>query len=52
MILAEYRPKFVLWTSFLAQAPLQLFFAVWAGGLSGPSATARARLPRSYDYGG
>ena len=28
---AEYRPVFVLWTSFLAQIPLQLFFAVWAG---------------------
>jgi hypothetical protein len=35
MVLAEYRPTFVLWTSFLAQLPLQLFFAFWAGGFLG-----------------
>jgi membrane protein YdbS with pleckstrin-like domain len=29
--MVEYRPKFILWTSFLAQVPLQLFFALWAG---------------------
>jgi hypothetical protein len=34
-MLAEYRPTFVLWTSFLAQLPLQLFFAIWAGGFFG-----------------
>jgi membrane protein YdbS with pleckstrin-like domain len=32
---AEYRPHFVLWTSFVAQIPLQLFFAVWSGGFVG-----------------
>lgn len=49
-MLAEYRPTFVLWTSFLAQLPLQLFFAVWAGGFFGgllsmlfPSGIAIAR---------
>lgn len=30
-----YRPRFVLWTSFLAQLPLQLFFSFWAGGFVG-----------------
>jgi membrane protein YdbS with pleckstrin-like domain len=35
MALAEYRPRFVLWTSFLAQLPLQVFFAFWAGGFFG-----------------
>jgi membrane protein YdbS with pleckstrin-like domain len=35
MALAEYRPRFVLWTSFLAQLPLQLFIALWAGGFFG-----------------
>jgi membrane protein YdbS with pleckstrin-like domain len=34
-MLAEYRPTFVFWTSFLTQLPLQLFFAVWAGGFFG-----------------
>jgi len=34
-LLAEYRPTFVLLTSFLAQLPLQLFFAIWAGGFFG-----------------
>src|SRR5262245_21863184 len=33
--MVEYRPKFILWTSFLAQVPLQLFFALWAGGFFG-----------------
>jgi hypothetical protein len=35
MHLGEYRPTFVLWTSFVAQLPLQLFFAFWAGGFFG-----------------
>jgi membrane protein YdbS with pleckstrin-like domain len=35
MALAEYRPRFVLWTSFFAQLPLQLFIAFWAGGFFG-----------------
>jgi len=35
MVLAEYRPNFVFWTSFVAQLPLQLFFAVWAGAFFG-----------------
>jgi membrane protein YdbS with pleckstrin-like domain len=34
-MLAEYRPIFVLWTSFLAQLPLQLFFTLWAGAFFG-----------------
>jgi membrane protein YdbS with pleckstrin-like domain len=35
MALAEYRPRFLLWTSFLVQLPLQLFFSIWAGGFLG-----------------
>jgi hypothetical protein len=35
MVIVEYRPTFVLWTSFLAQLPLQLFLAFWAGGFLG-----------------
>lgn len=34
-MVTEYRPTFVLWTSFLNQLPLQLFFTVWAGGFFG-----------------
>ena len=30
-----YHPRFVLWTSFLAQIPFQLFFSFWAGGFFG-----------------
>lgn len=33
--MAEYRPKFILWTSILTQLPLQIFFALWAGGFVG-----------------
>jgi membrane protein YdbS with pleckstrin-like domain len=33
--MVQYRPKFIFWTSFLAQVPLQLFFAFWAGGFFG-----------------
>jgi membrane protein YdbS with pleckstrin-like domain len=40
MLVAEYRPKFVFWTSVLAQVPLQLFFAFWAGGFFGGLLTA------------
>ncbi|WP_437871685.1 PH domain-containing protein [Methylorubrum extorquens] len=35
MVTAEYRPRFVLWTSFLAQSPVQLFVSLWAGGFFG-----------------
>jgi membrane protein YdbS with pleckstrin-like domain len=35
MASAEYRPRFVLWTSFLAQLPLQIFFSFWVGGFFG-----------------
>jgi hypothetical protein len=35
MVIVVYRPTFVLWTSFLGQLPLQLFFACWAGGFFG-----------------
>lgn len=35
MALTEYRPRFVLWTSFLAQLPFHLFIALWAGGFFG-----------------
>jgi hypothetical protein len=55
-MVAEYRPTFVLWPSFLAQLPLQLFFSLWAGGFFGgllsmlfpigsSSATARVGSP-------
>ena len=40
----EYRPRFVLWTSFFAQVPLQLFFAFWSGGFVG--GMLQSMLPR------
>jgi membrane protein YdbS with pleckstrin-like domain len=47
-MLAEYRPKFVLWTSLLAQVPLQLFFALWAGMFFG--GLLNAFLPTAADF--
>ena len=32
---AQYRPRFVLWTSLLNQLPVHLFLTVWAGGFVG-----------------
>jgi uncharacterized membrane protein YdbT with pleckstrin-like domain len=47
MATVEYRPTFILWTSFLAQLPMTLFFALWSGLFFGGMLSALVGHPAS-----